>query len=436
MKQRLEIRKLLIPELTQSLKILSLPLLDLKNLVEQSLMDNPFLEEESPAAPSINLKQESFKNRSNIIGPDQDFKMASISQKTSLQDILMRQLGMFANTDEDLKIGEEIIGNIDENGYLKASIEEISQALGVLPEKVEICLKLVQQFEPFGVAARTLSECLLIQLDLTNELDPLLRKIAECHLEDVAKKNYRQIAKALNELPEKIELLIKKLLKLNPKPGSSYSQHTIQHVIPDVIIFEKDENFEASINDEDIPSLKISEAYKNMLKANNLNPQDKEFLTQKLAIAQELQRALSKRKFTLRKIVEAIMEVQKDAIRENLASLLPLTYQEIANKLDIHESTVCRAVMNKYVELPYCTVALKDFFPSQIRNTNGQAISSTHTKSLIKGLIENEDKKHPLSDQQIFAILFKEENLTLARRTIAKYREELKIPSTTFRREH
>jgi len=433
-RQRLEFRRLLIPELAQSLKILTLPLADLKQLVEQSLLDNPFLEEASLSDSLKKINAENFASGSRFSASEQTLPGLSLPQQTTLQDALLRQLGIFANTDEELKIGREIIGNLDENGYLKTSVEEISQRLNFAPEIVESCLKLVQHFDPPGVACRTLSECLLIQLDLTNEKDLTLRKIVAGYLEEVAKKNYSKIARDLCQLPEKIEQLIRRLHKLNPKPGSNYSQQEIQRVIPDVIIKETEEGFDIRVNDEDIPSLKISQDYTRMLKNKNLDPQAKEFLSKKLTLTQELQRAISKRKFTLRKIMEAVCEVQGPAIKNSLTSLLPLTYKVIAQKLKVHESTVCRAVMNKYVELPYCTVPLKDFFPSRVKDSFGQAVSSTHAKSLIKELIAQENKKQPLSDQQICLLLNQEENLKPSRRTVAKYRQELKILPASFRR--
>ena len=278
-RQRLELRRILAPQLQQSLKILTLPLLDLKDMVEAELNDNPFLEE-TPKPPS----SESRRDTSSLPAME-DFRLEQITKKSSLQDVLLRQLGMFTNSDEAFRIGQEIIGNIDDNGYLKVGLEEIAKALNVAVNEVENVLKLIQKFEPAGVAARTVSECLLIQLDLANENDPLMRKIAELHLDDVAKKNYSVIAKNLKEPLEKIEPLIKRILKLDPKPGRNYSTEEIQRVIPDVIIEEKGEDLEISINNEDLPTLNISKTYREMLKKNDIDPKTKEFLTEKLRSA-------------------------------------------------------------------------------------------------------------------------------------------------------
>ena len=432
LRQRLELKRLLIPQLQQSLKILTLSTLDLKAMVEEELVNNPFLEETAPNKKVVSKPPSSGRG---LTSEELDYRLSLVTKKSSLQDVLLRQLGMFAAIDEEIRIGQEIIGNIDENGYLKATLEEIAKSLAVAPENVENALKLIQQFEPAGVGARTISECLLIQLELANEKDPLLMKIVGFHLEDVAKKNYTLIAKALKEPQEKIEPLIKKILKLDPKPGRNYSSEEIQHVIPDIIINEKDEDLELTINNEDIPDLDISQTYKDMLKDVNLDPATKEFLTQKMRNALEFLRAISKRQTTLRRIVETIVEVQQDAIRNNLSHLKPLTLQDVAQKIEMHESTVCRAIMNKYVKLPYGVVALKDFFSSRIHNQSGEALSSNHIRKLLKDYIGKEDKKHPLSDQEISRLLLNEKNLKVPRRTVAKYREELRILSSSFRRE-
>lgn len=425
-KQRMSLNKLLVPELNQSLKILSLPLLDLKNLIENELLDNPFLESKIPVRPSL-----SYQNLSSS-KLNSDFRMSLITKKPSLRDVLQRQLGMFVNTDEELRIGQELIGNIDDNGYLKASLIEIAGSLNVSQDLAENVLKLIQQFEPAGVAARSVSECLLIQLEQVGENDPALRKIVEFHLEDVAKKNYHLIAKALNEPLDKVEHLVKRILRLDPKPGRNYFTEEPQQIIPDIVI---DDELEISINDEDIPTLNISKAYKDMLKDTHLDPKSKEFMVSKLANALALLRAVFKRKQTLRKIVETIAEIQQDAIMNDLSLLKPLTFREVAEKIDMHETTVCRAIMNKYVKLPAGVVALKSFFPSHIHATNGESVSNLQAKRIIKELIGLEDKKHPLSDNQIAEIIFNKYGLKLARRTVVKYREELKILSSVFRKE-
>jgi len=442
MKQRLELRKLLLPELRQSLKILALPLPDLKDLVQQELTDNPFLEESqanmTPSKVSSNSLSPAARGleREAIKDQELDFRLNLITKKASLQDVLLRQLGIFTNTDEELKIGQEIIGNIDDNGYLKISIDEISHSLGVSVDKVENVLRIIQKFEPPGVAARSVAECLLIQLELANDNDPLTKKIIQYHLDDVAKKNFSYIARRLKEPLENIQSCVKKILRLDPKPGRNYAYEEAHNIIPDVIIdFGDEDEPQVYINNEDIPALNINRDYREMLKNADLNPPEKEYLKTKLRNALELLRAISKRQSTLRKVVEAILEVQYEAVSEDLSRLKPLTFKDIASKIGMHESTVCRVVMNKYAQTPQGIIALKDFFPSHLYNEDGQAISSNFAKRRIKELIDAEDKRHPLSDEDIAGVLLKETGLKVARRTVAKYREELKLPSSSFRKE-
>ncbi|HOW42822.1 MAG TPA: RNA polymerase factor sigma-54 [Candidatus Omnitrophota bacterium] len=483
LKQKLELRKLLAPELRQSLKILALPILDLKTLVEEEMLDNPVLEEsfeqvlpekkeksdkdaaadaegdagaESEADHPKELPEDLDKivetlspddpdkstYENNETGKDNDakndFAQSLITKKVSLQDVLLRQLGIAAANAEEIAIGEEIIGNIDENGYLRAGLETIAESMGMAVEKIETVLELIQQFDPAGVGARSIPECLLIQLRLAKEDDPLLEAIVRSHLEDVATKNYSRIARALKEPLEKIEPLIQKISRLNPKPGRNYSTEDVQQVIPDIIIEENDEGqLKIIINHENIPRLMISRSYRLMLKDKNLDAQTREFLSNKLRRALELLRAINKRKSTLRMVIETIVEIQQEAIKQDISLLKPLTFREVAERISMHESTVCRVVMNKYCQTPCGVFALKEFFPSKLAqaDANGEAVSSELIKSLITDLIAEEDKRHPLSDEDIARVIKEKNSLNVARRTIAKYREELKILSSTYRRQ-
>ncbi len=421
----------MVPALRQSLKVLTIASMDLRSLIEEELLNNPCLEEgiSEDNLPS-SLPPSTYSKDATI----DDLKDKILTKESTLQEVLLRQLGMFANTDEEVKIGNEIIGNIDENGYLKVSLEELAIALNLPLAEITKVLNLIQEFEPSGVGARTISECLVLQLKRNNELDPLAFKIVENHLEDVAKKNYSLIAKHLKNPQEIIEPLINKILKLDPKPGRNYSAQEAQRIIPDITIQEKDQGLEVIINNEYFPSMTISKVYKQMLKNENLDPATREFIENKMRAARELLRALVKRTSTLRRVVEKLVEIQQDAIREDLSYLKPLTFTELAKQLDIHETTVCRTVMNKYIDTPCGIVALKDLFTVKISNGFGQPVSVNYIKKTIKELIEQEDKKQPLSDEDIVKLLLERFNLKAARRTVAKYRDGFKIPSTAFRR--
>ncbi len=456
-KQKLELRKFLTQELQQSLKILALPLLDLKNLVDEELLENPLLVEYQPENPPPKIESqenlekildslppagENFPQSTNTQYDNEkesrkDFHLNQITKQITLLDVLLRQLSMFSKTKEELCIGQEIIGNIDENGYLKADLETISQTMNISLDKIEKVLALIQKFEPAGVGCRNIQECLLIQLKISNTPDPLLEKIIKHHLDDIAKKNYSRIAKKLKTPLDKIELLIKKITKLNPKPGRDYCADTIQQVIPDIVIEEIEGKLTIIINNENIPRVMINTSYRQMIKNKNLDEESRKFLTEKLHRAQEMLRAISKRQSTLRMVMENIVEIQEQAIRDDLSYLKPLTFAQVAEKIQMHETTVCRVIMNKYAQTPRGIIALKDFFPSRLRQNNaqGENVSSSQIKSLIQELINEENKKHPLSDENIVKLVREKHFLNVARRTITKYREELKILSSTYRKE-
>jgi len=431
-RQRTELRHLMVPALTQSLKVLTMTSLDLRTLIEEELLNNPCLEEEP--SPEDYLQPPLLPTNHSKGFPQDDLTDKVITREVSLQEVLLRQLGIFVNTDAEFRIGHEIIGNIDENGYLKASLEELAATLNLPIEEISKVLSFIQQFEPSGVGCRSISECLAIQLKKDNEANPLIFKIVENHLQDIAKKNYSLIAKQLKEPLEKIEPLIHKILKLDPKPGRNYSVQPAQRIIPDITIKEKDQGLEVIINNEYFPTIVISKVYKQMLKKDNLDPAAREFIENKMRAAQELLRAVGKRVTTLRRVAQKLAEIQQDAIKEDLSFLKPLTFAELAKQLDIHETTVCRTVMNKYIDTPCGIVALKGFFTTKINDGNGQAVSVNYIKKTIKELIGQEDKKHPLSDEDISKLLLERFNLKAARRTVAKYREEFNIPSTAFRR--
>jgi len=435
LRQRIETSHLLLPALQQSLKILPLSLPELKILVEERLLDNPFLEENSRKTLTeykhLSPFNHSNKTRSNGFDPLTEL----ITQKTSLKDTLLNEFSMFTSDPMELKIADEIIGNIDENGYLKVSLEEVSLKLSTPITLVKKVLSIIQRLEPPGIAARSLSECLIIQLNLSGDFNPLTRLIINEHLEDLAKKNYKKIAKCLKQALEEIKKHVAKIAKLNPKPAWNFTHERIQHVIPDITIDNSSGEVEIFINNEDLPTLNINKDYKALLKNSEFEPKTKEFLASKLREAIELLNAINKRQATLRKIVEIIAEVQQEAIEDGLSYLKPLNFKDVAQRLNIHESTVSRAIMNKYVTLPYGTVALKRFFSNSLKNQEGESISSNHIKKLIKELIDNEDKNHPLSDLKICDHLSQEHKLNVKRRTITKYREEMKILSTPFRKE-
>jgi RNA polymerase sigma-54 factor len=468
-RQRLELKKLLAPELQHSLKILALPVLELRDLIDQELVENPLLDDNDETAaaetdqPGVdnadNIQQsdDDFDTIMSAVFPDyddarsmysdpaiseddeskRDFVQSLVTRKLSLQDTLLKQLGVHAVTDNDLIIGAQIIGNIDDNGYLRATIEEICAVCGCTAEQAENTLMIIQRFEPRGVAARSLEECLLIQLSASKqEYDPVLADMISGHLPDIASRDFGKIAKALKQPAARIEFLAGIISQLDPKPGRNFSAENAVQIIPDIEIEENDGKISITINNEYIPRLFISRHYKAMLRSKNLDPSAREFITNKMRRAYELIRAVSKRQSTLRRVTEAIVNIQKEAIIEDISLLKPLTFRDIAQRIEMHESTVCRVVMNKYAQTPRGVFPLKIFFPSKLQKASetGEMVSSEFIKGLITDIVAGENAGKPLSDEAIAKNISEQHRVHVARRTVAKYREELKIPSSTYRR--
>jgi RNA polymerase sigma-54 factor len=435
--QKPELRRLLTAELTQSLQILSLPLVDLESLINEELVNNPFLEE-SPAVMAASGRPVSYSRSARsarTVSTDEDFDpLAQLTTAPSLQDVLLRQLDVAIVERKEHGLGVEIIGNLDDNGFLSTPLSEIALSQRVEVKDVEKVLAIIQKFEPVGVAARSLQESLLIQAEAKGEIDPLIKDILEKCLEDVALRRYDRIAKELGITAEEAQDRVRKIASLNPKPGQNYSPERSFHVIPDIFIDEKEEELEVFINQDNLPTLHINEEYRAILKKNHLAPEEKEYLREQLQNALELVRSIIRRRSTLQKVIEAIVGIQKEALLSGLSHLKPLTLQEVADKVGIHESTVSRVVMNKYAETPQGVIAIRDLFPARVRQENGDEVSSVQCKDLIRDLIEGEDKERPLSDEDLAESLFNQNGIKLARRTVAKYREELAIPSSTQRR--
>jgi len=432
LKQRAEFRRLLLPQLRQSLKILAMPISELKELVEKELEANIFLKQ-----PGIKTRpiRDIYPFISKADSQDWDLIAHLPEHKLSLQDVLLKQLGICASSDEEIAIGQEIIGNIDDNGYLTVGLNEIAKKLGLPIDKVNKALSIIQEFEPTGVGARNISECLLLQLDMTDKDNGLMKKIIELHLDDIAKKNYNHIAKMLKTPLENIELAIAKITKLNPKPGRNYSNDSANPIIPDITIELDNGKISLSINNEDLSLLDINKEYMKLFKDETIDEQTKELLKQKLRDARQLVQAVTRRGNTLRMIMETLIHIQKDAVKKGFAFIKPLTFKQVSRKIGMHETTVCRMVMNKYAQTPHGIIPLKSFFSSHIYNNKNQPVSSAFAKQCIRKLIAGEDKNRPLSDKKIQDILREKHKLKISRRTITKYREELKILSSCLRRQ-
>ncbi len=438
----------LTPQIKLALNLLQLPLAQLKEYIEEEIEKNPLLEPSEDATPSNGKLDEILKkieNRENkesesdILWTEEDgdkkqYRESLISTSPTLQEHLSRQLHLFSSSEDERKIGESIIGNINDNGYLDCSIEKIAESNRTTKSQVEKVLVLIQTFDPLGVGARDLRECLWLQLRAKEEENSLAGLIVDKYLPFLEKKRYGYIAKKLKLAVEEIKDAIKEIAKFQPRPGCSFSQEITQRLIPDAILKKNKDGYEVIPNDWELPRFSLNAKYKEMLKKNDTPTEVKEYLQERLKAGRSLIDAVNKRKETIQKIIEEIVYAQKDFLDNGATHFKPLTLSQIADRIGKHKSTVSRAISNKYVHTPYGIFKLRDFINSGVKQENGELFSSKTIKAKIKALIESEKRKKPLSDLGISTAL-KQEGILVSRRTITKYRHQLKILPSKSRRE-
>ena len=441
---------IMTPELRQAIQMLQYTSLELNNYIKQEMEMNPLLEWEKPVEEvqevadteiksdetEIDWKEylEKYDDISYKVEVDKNRKHYSFEDYTSygetLKDYLIEQLNMINIDASDYKTGEYIIQNIDNNGYLIANIEEMAEQLKRSTEEVESMIFVIQAFEPYGVGARNLKECLLIQLK--DERDYNIKQIVEDHLEDIAQNKIAVISKALGISNSETQKYIDIIKSLEPKPGRSFrGSEDVKYIIPDATIEEINDEFFIFINDITGPRLNINEYYKNLIKTTK-DQKTTEYLESKFNSAMWIIKSIEQRRQTMYKVIESILKHQKDFFLYGEKSLNPLTLKDVAEDIEMHESTISRATSGKYVQTPRGLFELKYFFTAGLSAKVGE-ISTTSVKSIIKSIIKDEDPKKPLSDQVITDML-KAREITVSRRTVAKYREELNIPSSSMRR--
>ena len=349
---------------------------------------------------------------------------------------MMSQLRLITDDEQDLEIGEYIVGSLDDSGYLTCPLKEVADTFGVTEERAEAVLKIIQTFEPPGVGARNLKECLLIQLAARDLLDTIAARIVESHFEEFKQKKYLDITKKLKISLKEIQEQAKVIGTLNPKPGLDIIAEDPKYVIPDLIVERVGEKYVVFLNDRNIPRLRISQSYRNELQRNpHISNETKDFIQGRLKNAKWLIQTIEQRRRTMIKVMESIVEEQRAFFDHGAAHMRPLTLQHVASKISMHESTVSRVTTNKYVQTPRGVYELKFFFGSALGTQNGDEVSAKSAKIRIREIIEGEDDKKPLSDQKIADIL-KNDGLIIARRTVAKYREQLGVLPARHRKQY
>ena len=423
----------LTPQMRLAISLLQMPLVKLKDYVKQQVEENPLLEIENIEAPLRETESDLNYSSNEDEDEKQNYRESLLTKSATLSDHLLNQLRLFVNSDEEWRIGEVIIANIDENGYLRSSVEETAKSTQATLQEAEKVLLLVQTFDPIGVGARDLRGCLLLQIKAKGEENSLAGQIVDEYLPYLEKKRFEFIAKKLKVPVGRIKEAIKEIAHLEPKPGRSFNTERAVRLIPDAILKRNNDKYEVMLNDWELPRLNLNYKYKAMLKQEDIAEDTKEYLKERLKAAKFLINAINKRKETIQKVTEAIVYIQRDFLDNGMQNLKPMTLAQIANLVGKHKSTVSRTVSNKYLQTPDGIFELRHFLNSGVKQENGELYSSKAIKSKIKDLIENENKKNPLTDQQIAGLL-KLENISISRRTIAKYQNKLKILLSPSRR--
>jgi RNA polymerase sigma-54 factor len=459
---------ILTPSLQQAIKLLPMSTLELADLLNQEMVENPLLEEvpteelqpaEQQQADKADTEQKTAEKTDSWDDADYEYFFGdylddgyrgshtpsevkelppienTLSTASSLADHLLWQLSLQTDDERLREIGSAIIGNLDDDGYLVASVEEIA-AMGEWPVgDVERALQHVQTFDPIGVAARDLQECLWLQIrHLGLEGTPSEKIITE-HLRLLQNHQVPEIARKLGMTIEDLKEHVEIIRNLDPKPGSRYNPSQSQYVIPDVYVVKVEDQYVAALNEEGLPQLRISPVYRRLLdkSGGEENSETRAYVKDKFRSALWLIKSVDQRQKTIHKVATSIINFQREFLDHGIEYLRPLVLRDVANDIGMHESTVSRVVNNKYMHTPQGVFELKYFFHSGISSSYGESVSSVTIKQRIRKIIENEDPRKPLSDSKIVSILQKE-GLMLARRTIAKYREELKIPTSNQRK--
>jgi RNA polymerase sigma-54 factor len=329
------------------------------------------------------------------------------------------------------RIGTEIIGNLDEDGYLRAEVEEIAERCGVTAEEVAKVLTIVQAFDPPGVAARSIQECLLIQLKSDPNPDPVSVEIVEEHFEDLSRRRYPDIARALKLPLDRVMESVEEIMGLEPKPGRRFGGGDSRYIVPDVVVHKMGSEYVVVLNEDGIPRLRVNSLYRSLLR--NSGDEARQYVEQKLRSAVWLIKSVDQRQRTLRKVTQSIVKFQREFLDKGLPYLRPLSLRDVGEDIGMHESTISRVTTNKYVETPQGLFELKYFFHSGIQSGDGEMVSSVSVKKMIQDLLANEDPSKPLSDQEV-ALILKGRGLTIARRTVAKYRDQLGVLSARMRK--
>jgi RNA polymerase sigma-54 factor len=488
--QKMALSQVLAPQLQQSLALLQAPTLELKALVEQELQQNPVLEEAAsididheektirgeadrdaadPAEPpaDVNFDPASEKESNEPVDDfqaefeklaqmDQDWRdnfgqgsgpirqseedeekrqymFDSLVANTSLQETLLEQVRLSELSDQQRQIAEMIIGNIDDRGYLRASVDELAFSTNIPKEQIEAVLKVIQSFHPAGVAARDLRECLMLQLERSERTDTLEYKIIDKFMDALGKRKMPDIARGLSVSIDDVQEAVARIALLEPHPGRDFLPENQQYVVPEIFVVPHHGDYVVSTNNDQVPHLRISNHYKDLMARAESSAEVREWIRDKIRAGKFLIKSLHQRQETILNIAKEIVKRQREFMEKGVSGLKPMNMVQVAVVVGVHETTVSRAVSGKYMQTPQGVFEMKYFFTSGLKTASGTGMSNTSVKELINEMISKEDTTKPLSDEEIVKQLT-EKGIVIARRTVAKYRSELNILPSHLRK--
>ena len=472
LRQQLKLTQQLImtPQLQMAIKLLQLSRLELMDTIQTELEENPALEEvpegtpaeqaneqaETSATENSEVKEVTIEEKiqedidwSNYLdeyntpgrvhheSEDRDTPRfeSFIASNESLNDHLLWQFLMTKPDKDEERIASLIIGNLNKDGYLDVSVEEIAMTSGFAVEKIEEILSTIQTFDPIGVGARDLSECLLIQAKFLGLDDTIVIDIITNHLPQLEKKNYKLVCKTLKKSMDEVVSAINVIKSLEPKPGRQFSDETPQYINPDIYVYKLEDDFVIMLNDDGMPKLRVNSFYKSSItRGKNISGEAEDYIQEKMRSAAWLIKSIHQRQKTIYRVMESILGYQREFFEKGIAYLKPMVLRDVAQDIQMHESTISRVTTNKYAFTPQGIFELKYFFNSSIKRSHGGSIASASVQEKIRQIIAGEDPKKPYSDDKIAKIL-KDDEINIARRTVAKYREMLKVLPSNKRKQ-
>jgi RNA polymerase sigma-54 factor len=473
LRQQLKLTQQLImtPQLQMAIKLLQLSRLEMLDTIRQELEENPALEEIQDNTPDENVgeQSENFETESSHteevtikekIQDDIDWSVylgeyntpgrvsyetedkdsprfeAFIAPKQSLRDHLLWQFLMIKPSGQEEAIASAIVGNLNKDGFLCCSVEEVAAMSNTTVEEVEPVLAKMQSFDPIGVCARDLKECLLIQADHFGFKDTIVSDIINSHLRDLEKKNYKGICKALKISIGDVIAAVNVIKGFEPKPGRQFSEETPQYINPDIYVYKWENDFVVMLNDDGMPKLRVNSFYKNTIsRGKKISGEAEDYIQDKIRSAAWLIKSIHQRQKTIYKVMQSILGFQRDFFEKGIAFLKPMVLRDVAQDIGMHESTISRVTTNKYAYTPQGIFELKYFFNSSIKTAQGGDIASASVQEKIRQIIQNEDPKKPYSDDKISQLLKEDHQIHIARRTVAKYREMLKVLPSNKRKQ-